>query len=363
LLAINLAVFAALVLVAEAALRLLGIARPAFYRYDPVRGFSHRPGAQGWWTQEGKGWVQINSAGFRDSNHSNQPRPGVLRIAVLGDSFSEAFQVNLAETWWKQLEQQLNSTPGCALRQGYPGGVEVMNFGVGAYGTGQEWLTWRQAAAPRGAQVVLLAMFLGNDIADNTPQVRDDRPVIRLNRQGQLMVDNSFRQSPGSRFRRSWVGRSLDELIEHSRIAQLLNAAKNRRNQRSGSTEKVETPKPPQSSVAGWAVTTALLKQLQRETKALGSSLIVTSLTSPDQVWPDRQQRPQQPFRLEQQLSQVLKPLAVTYLPLAPEMQRLADQKGLLLHGFPGQEPGKGHWNSQGHRLAAELLARQLCGR
>jgi hypothetical protein len=44
-------------------------------------------------------------------------------------------------------------------------------------------------------------------------------------------------------------------------------------------------------------------------------------------------------------------------------MQRLADQKGLLLHGFPGQEPGKGHWNSQGHRLAAELLARQLCGR
>mgnify|MGYP003335415846 CR=1 FL=1 len=223
LLLINGAVFLVLLLLLELALRLLGIARPAFYRFDPVRGFAHRPGAEGWWTREGRGWVRINRAGFRDDDHPPVAAPGTLRLAVLADSFGEAFQVNQADTWWKGLERRLQARPDCPLRRGFPGGVEVMNFGTGAYGTGQELLTWRQAVRPLRPQVVLLAMYLGNDLDDNTPKPRDDRPVFRLGADGRLQQDDSFLQSPASRFRRSLPGQLLDGLVAHSRLAQLLS--------------------------------------------------------------------------------------------------------------------------------------------
>ena len=45
---------------------------------------------------------------------------------------------------------------------------------------------------------------------------------------------------------------------------------------------------------------------------------------------------------------------------LAPEMQKYADDQKVFLHGF-GKDIGNGHWNSEGHRLAAELTAKSLC--
>jgi len=360
LLLINGAVFLVLLLLLELALRLLGIARPAFYRFDPVRGFAHRPGAEGWWTREGRGWVRINRAGFRDDDHPPVAPPGVLRLAVLADSFGEAFQVNLADTWWKGLQRRLQTRPDCSLRRGFAAGVEVMNFGTGAYGTGQELLTWRQAVRPLRPQVVLLAMYLGNDIDDNTPRPRDDRPVFRLAADGRLQQDDSFLQSPASRFRRSLPGRLSDWLVAHSRLAQLLNAIKNRPT--ASAAPAGDGPPPvPLPSEQGWAVTAALLRQLRDEVSASGARLIVTSLSSPEQVWPVRARRPADPFARERRLAAILKPLGVPYLPLAPGLQRQADRQHLTLHGFAGQQPGIGHWNADGHRLAAAVLADDLC--
>jgi hypothetical protein len=45
---------------------------------------------------------------------------------------------------------------------------------------------------------------------------------------------------------------------------------------------------------------------------------------------------------------------------LAPELQQYAEQHQAFLHGF-GSDLGNGHWNSDGHRVAGELLAQKLC--
>lgn len=365
---INLLVLMGGLVLAELMLRLAGIHYPAFYRPDPVRGYSLRPGASGLWTREGRGEVTINREGLRDQEHEIASPAGVLRVAVLGDSFSEALQVNLEQTWWKQLERRINATPGCALRRGFPGGVTFINFGVGGYGTGPELLTWRQQARRYAPQKVLLAMYLGNDIQDNTPRPRADLPVFRFGPDGDLTVDRSFLQSPGSRFRFSPPGQLLDQLLNHSRLLQLANEAKNRlaasrrgpaaHDPREELRESADDPQ-------GWAMTEALLRTLRDEVRSAGGELIVTSLSTPIQVYPDRvlRQRLQaaDPFAREHRLAAILTPLAVPYLPLAPELQQRADREGLTLHGFAGQQPGLGHWNGAGHRLAADLLAQRLC--
>ena len=99
----------------EVGLRLLGIEYPHFYEFDPVIGTRLRPGMKGYWLKEGGGYVSINSDGL--------PRPGacrqeaariLLRIAVLGDSFTEAMQVNQEEDFLGGWRRNCNSVATCA---------------------------------------------------------------------------------------------------------------------------------------------------------------------------------------------------------------------------------------------------------
>ena len=102
----------------------------------------------------------------------------------------------------------------------------------------------------------------------------------------------------------------------------------------------------------------------------MGSQLVVTSVTTPPQLWPNRRERDQKVkdqqldwFKPETQLAALLKTDGIPYLPLAKNLQRQADEQGLIAHGFAGQRPGPGygHWNRAGHKAAATVLARKLC--
>ena len=73
----------------EIGLRVADISFPRFDEPDARYGSSLIPGATGWFTQEGRAFVAINAAGFRDRDHSLARDPGTLRIALLGDSFTE----------------------------------------------------------------------------------------------------------------------------------------------------------------------------------------------------------------------------------------------------------------------------------
>ena len=357
-------------LVAEIGLRLMGVAYPAFYRVDAARGYGLRPGAEGWWTREGRGWVRINQAGFRHAELRPGPAaPGNLRIAVLGDSFSEALQVDDAATWERQLQNRLQASAGCRVRQGLGGAVEVLNFGVGGYGTGQELLTWRHLARFYRPQLVLLAVYPGNDFTDNSPDPQPDRPVFRLGPDGRLEQDDAFRRTAAYRWRTSLPGQWLDALMNHSRVLQLVNESKNRfaallrlrSKAGAGPASAAAIPVTRPASESAWAVTAALLTALDQEVRADGARLLVVSVSSPDQVWPKRAERPADPFAQERRLGGLLQARSIPYLSLGPTLQLEVDRHGLLLHGFAGQEPGHGHWNPEGHRLAAAAMADWLC--
>ena len=84
--------------IAELTLRIAGIGFPNFYTPDEVCGVRLRRSTSGVWTKEGHGNVSLNSLGFRGSAVSVKRRVNVCRIAVIGDSFIEALQVDDSTT-------------------------------------------------------------------------------------------------------------------------------------------------------------------------------------------------------------------------------------------------------------------------
>src|ERR1044071_8205744 len=81
---VKLAVVAASVvfalLVFELFLRAIGFTYPIFYQPDESRGYALRPGMAGSYRKEGEAYVQINSDGLRDREHTKVKPPETFRI-------------------------------------------------------------------------------------------------------------------------------------------------------------------------------------------------------------------------------------------------------------------------------------------
>ncbi len=114
---------------------------------DRVVGWKEVPGLK--WTWAGFYWyadeysvqIETNAHGFRDAPREFSKPPGILRVAVLGDSYVEALQVPFEKTSAQLLEKRLNARLAPEGSQ-----FEVLNFGISGYGLGQEFLAWEQYA-------------------------------------------------------------------------------------------------------------------------------------------------------------------------------------------------------------------------
>src|SRR5262245_16783582 len=93
----------------EAGLRAIGWTEPVWYQPDPRLGWRLRPGVAALYTREGRGFVRANAEGMRDRDHLPDKPPGVYRIAVLGDSYSEARQVERDQAYWALLPDALHA--------------------------------------------------------------------------------------------------------------------------------------------------------------------------------------------------------------------------------------------------------------
>ena len=65
-------------------------------------------------------------------------------------------------------------------------------------------------------------------------------------------------------------------------------------------------------------------------------------------------------FYPNQRLAQLANHEQIDFLDLAAPLEQYADQTKVFLHGF-GKDIGNGHWNADGHREAAELIAQKMC--
>jgi lysophospholipase L1-like esterase len=175
--------FAVMLLLAEAATRLLYRGRDVvlFPRYhtDAIYGdFTLRrirPNAEFWHTSDDGSWKFVtNKQGFRnDKDFSYTKSPGVIRVMTVGDSQTQGYEVRQDYTYSAVIEKYLR-------KKGYQ--VEVMNTGVSGFSTAEALLFLENEGIKYAPDIVVLGFF-ANDLEDN---IKAD--LLRVEDNGNLIV-------------------------------------------------------------------------------------------------------------------------------------------------------------------------------
>ena len=366
----------------EVGLRLAGIEYPHFYTFDPETSAKLRPGIKGYWLKEGGGYVSINSDGWRDREHAFKKPPNTLRIAVLGDSYTEAMQVNEDETFSAILEKELQR---CGNLQGRK--VEVLNFGISGFGTTQELLTLRHRVWKYSPDVVLLAFTTGNDVSDNSRKLKkiDYNPYYVYKGNKLVLDDQQTSENWEAKQHSLWKKMDLDAFL-HLRFFQVMNHAKDLfwkwwlpEDTGQGPYESLEGHEAGMSDLTyqepttedwkeAWRVTEGVLLEMRDEVIHGGAQFFVVALSNSIQVNPKPAKRQAYAkalgvpdlFYTDHRLEGFCQSRHIPILLLAPYFQEYATQHQVYLHGF-GKTLSKGHWNQQGHRLAGQTIAKWLC--
>ncbi len=144
----------------EVVLRVRGKTSDNFLKQDPVLGWVHLADKTGHSvTGEYNVIAHLNHYGLVGPEVTPEKPKDVFRIAVLGDSVTEAFQIEPEVSYARLLESNF-LTPG--VRK-----LEVLNFGVTSYGTVKEEYVLENSVLKFKPDMVILGFFTGNDFSDN----------------------------------------------------------------------------------------------------------------------------------------------------------------------------------------------------
>lgn len=386
---------------------------PAIWQPHPLMGWWHIPYSGGLFHSqynEFEAEVHINARSLRDREIGYDNPKGALRILSLADSFGEALQVNLEQTYYKQLERLLVDSLGRP--------VEVINGGVGGWGTDQEAIFYVAEGFRYQPKIVLLAFFVRNDTVNNYGPLETARNggsqqkgFFSLSPAGEL-IPPPVREA-GSEAKATYVANNSQpqpspQPDNHPLLLPLADGLWNWSAlyrltvpylrdippvvQKLGSSgilggEGVvraghpTTPvdffvyqSPPDAQFqAAWSLTEAIIKRLRDEVDRRGAKLAVIIIGAPEQVYPAEGERMLaanpglQGLTIDlelpnRRLNDFLTAENIPHLDLLPVFrQAAADPNTPPLH-FRHD----GHWTAAGHQLAAgaiyKFLQQELSG-
>jgi hypothetical protein len=356
----------------EVLFRVFGLSWPVLWQSDVNRGSSRLPGARWLQENEGSATIQINRFGFRSKEVELEKPPRTLRVAVLGDSYTEALQVPMEKRFTEVAEAELAHR----LRQS----VQILNFGMEGYGTAQELMTFRYHVLQYRPDVVVLQFFAANDVVNNSKPLEKDpaRPYFQF-RGDRLELDTSYRIYNEAWFRRWGLSAS-----RRSRVAQLAYATVRRvrghrkmRETESAADSAGVLPlnvgldeqiyREPRDPVwlDAWKVTEVLIGHLYKEAAVAGSRFLLVAVPHAVEIHPDANVRVEFAKRVgvkdlsypDRRIRQLGERLGFATLILSGELGKYTFATGNYLCGFANTRVGWGHFNAEGHRIAGKLTA------
>jgi hypothetical protein len=363
---LSLVSFVVLLLVLEVFLRTTHAfnARVSFIEPDTLVGWRYTPDKAYWFNGENDHPIagHINNLGFRDCDRTRTRPAGTFRVAILGDSFVEALQVEQDSTFCALAERAL------AQRWGAP--VEVMNFGRSGMTQSEELLTLERDVLPCSPDLVVLLFVPHNDVRDVSVATadREKRPFFHVGPSGELDLDTSFRASRGYRVR-EW----LNGVKQHSALVSLMaerynvlrqggrpwRAAAASARPRMTPELRLCTAAPDSAFAANYQLNKRLMKAMHDVCAAHGVDmmLMVAPLVYEDEV--EAALRDIDPsFRpdfFEHDLEGFARRIGVGFVPLQAAFERR--------HRLTRERLRWAHWDYAGHRLVARELTAAIVSR
>lgn len=414
-------------LLLELGVRVVGLAppaqpNPAIWGPHPLFGWWHIPYSGGTFHSdfnEFEAEVHINARGLRDREIGYDNPAGALRVLSLADSFGEAIQVDLDQTYHKQLEALLVDSLGRP--------VEVLNAGVGGWGTDQEAVFYVAEGFRYRPDLVLLAFFIRNDAVNNYGPLEiarnggsEEKQFFTLAADGKLipppleqggefeatsdphepsapaadplspptfqpglggsgrgdgppllgLADGLWRTSALYRFFMPYL-RDVPPVLHRLGPSGILGgeAVIRARHPDTPIPFFVYQSPPDERFEAAWRLTEAIITRLDDEVKSRGAQLVVVIIGAPEQVSPAAWERTLAANPAMQtvtwdldapndRLNRFLAAEQIPHLDLLPIFRQAAARPETAPLHFQHDQ----HWTPAGHRLAAEAIRDFLIG-
>ena len=363
-------------LVLELAFRLWGPILPGNYRTGlllrphPVYGTFHKPGNSMWIQDpEFTTYVRFNSDGLRGPEIAREKPPGVARVLILGDSFIAGNHVSEEQTVASRLQGLLEPE--------HERSVEVINGGVPGWSPSEEYLFLRHQGLGFQPDLVVVAIFVGNDIEPNThtsktEQGIPDRPAFSVNSKGALKA------LPWSSRPRGAGDLIADALRDQLVVFRVFESgvlekrdARSQAQQRDAKPQEREThPRPLKmlqsrerpAQTQAWRVLEALLRAMQREAGQSGVRTLLAIVPTIAQVERDNWEGNQRRWDIKDgedgwdrdgpntRLVEIAQRIGLPVVDLTPTL-RAAAADGERMY-FPRNV----HWTAAGHAVAARAI-------
>jgi lysophospholipase L1-like esterase len=324
------------------------------------------PGHQYWQHKENDIPIsgKINNLGWRDKERSLTKPANTFRVAVLGDSFVEAFQVELDRTFPILSENELNR--GTSKR------VEIMNFGLSGYTQTEELLILQNELEKYAPDMVMLFFFPGNDIDDvkRATAYSKMRPFFKISENRKLILDTSFSKTlefKAKCFINIFKNHSaLISLLTERYNAFKLMIAERRRKVERGIPGYLSlcTDNPDSGYTENYKINKLLIKTASEHCKKNGMKFMLVVVDDVSYM-PEYEKKYKDidssiySFFFDDDLGQFAKLIGAEYIGLTRLFRKYCDEYGSALHW---QRAGYtyGHWNYKGHEIVAETIVAKL---
>ena len=305
--------------------------------------------------------VKINSYGLRGDDFSMAKGKNSHRILFLGDSFTFGVGVSLEDTYPKKLEALLN--------RGKPAyAYEAINagFGDGGYTTDVQYLYLREKGLKFRPDAVVVGVFIGNDISDMNKNIwlRNDSGGLPTNITSDYQyVDENRRlrihYTNESYYERYGILGKIDYIM--SKKSHLFIFLKNTAIRKTYKPEKIFLRQIPEDSMRNIDKMKILIMEMKKISSRNNADFIAVLIPPRTQVWDYEWERYTDAYRelntsrsMPQELfMDFCRSYNITCIDLLPEFLKNAGKGGLYF-------PIDGHWNEEGHQLAAGVIFQNL---
>ncbi len=303
--------------------------------------------------------VKANSFGFRDVEHDIEKQLGTKRIVLLGDSFTEALQVPLEETYARRLEKKLNNS--CSEK------FEVINLGVSGFGPANYFLALKHYGIQFKPDLVVVAFYNGNDfdmLGEKSdlaymPKVtfEDGKAIIK-----DRVIENGF--SEGMKrlikkvFPKTYI--FLKENLKRASVAAELSAPE-------VPSHFLVFQKNYDANLArGWEKTKAVLSAINAKASETNAKTILVSIPAKFQLskkefeeefqkYPKMEEKEWDLLNVEKELEAFSKKEGIEFLPLVEKFSKLPEKERVSLY-----YKLDGHFSGMGHKVASEALFEKI---